>query len=89
MGCSLVWRHEHHLRNHFHEVVLLVEGDKAGCTAGAAIAGRLIPTLSTGIVEVPADSQSELRPKAFPPVFDIAHCKWALSFVLAVHSEFQ
>jgi DNA primase len=59
MGCSLSQRQEQLLRGHFHEVILLLDGDNAGRTAGPAIAGRLVSTLSTKIVEVPAGSQPD------------------------------
>ena len=59
MGCSLSLRQEQLLREHFEEVVLLLDGDKAGRTAGAAIAERLISKVSTRIVEIPAESQPD------------------------------
>jgi len=59
MGCSLSRRQEHLLREHFQETVLLLDGDKAGRTAGAEIAGRLVSTLSTRIVDLPNGSQPD------------------------------
>jgi DNA primase len=59
MGCSLSQHQEQLLRAHFHEVVLLLDGDKAGRTAAAAIAGCLVSALSTRVVEVPVGSQPD------------------------------
>jgi DNA primase len=59
MGCSLSRRQEHLLREQFRDAVLLLDGDKAGRTAGAVIAGRLVSKLSTRIVVVPAGSQPD------------------------------
>jgi DNA primase len=59
MGCSLSRRQEQLLRGHFDEVVLLLDGDKAGRTAGPTIAARLVSVLSTRVVEVPAGSQPD------------------------------
>ena len=59
MGCSLSPHQEQLLRGHFHEVILMLDGDKAGRTAGPTIAARLVSTLSTRIVEVPAGSQPD------------------------------
>jgi DNA primase len=46
MGCSLSLRHEELLCEHFREVVLLLDGDRAGRAAAAAIAQRLVPRVS-------------------------------------------
>ena len=59
MGCSLSPHQEQLLRGHFDEVILMLDGDKAGRTAGPTIAARLVSTLSTRIVEVPAGSQPD------------------------------
>jgi DNA primase len=59
MGCSLSLRHEELLCEHFREVVLLLDGDRAGRAAAAAIAQRLVPRVSTRIVEVPGGSQPD------------------------------
>jgi DNA primase len=59
MGCSLSLRQEELLCEHFREVVLLLDGDRAGRTAAAAIAQRLVPRVSTRIVEVPGGSQPD------------------------------
>lgn len=54
MGCSLSQHQERLLQDHFEEVVLLLDGDKAGRTAGAAIAARLCSKISTRLIEIPA-----------------------------------
>ena len=59
MGCSLSQHQERLLQKHFEEVVLLLDGDKAGRTASAAIAARLCSTISTRLVEIPAGRQPD------------------------------
>ena len=59
MGCSLSVRQEELLREHFREVVLLLDGDRAGRAAGAAIAERLVSKVSTRLVEISAGSQPD------------------------------
>jgi DNA primase len=59
MGCSLSEHQERLLQQHFHEVILLLDGDKPGRAAGTAIAARLCPKISTRLVEIPADSQPD------------------------------
>ena len=59
MGCSLSRQQEELLQHRFREVILLLDGDKAVRSAGAAIAGRLVPKLSTRLVEVPAGNQPD------------------------------
>jgi DNA primase len=59
MGCSLSIRQEELLQQHFREVILLLDGDKVGRSAGAIIAKRLVATLSTRLVEVPDGSQPD------------------------------
>ncbi len=59
MGCSLSQRQQQLLQRHFHEVILLLDGDTAGRRAAAVIAGRLVPTFSTRIVEIPAGRQPD------------------------------
>ena len=59
MGSSLSRYQEMLLQRHFPEVVLLLDGDKAGRIAGLGIASRLVSTLSTRIVEVPEGSQPD------------------------------
>jgi DNA primase len=59
MGCSLSQRQEQLLQAHFHEVVLFLDGDKAGRNAATTIATRLVPKVSTRIVEVPSGSQPD------------------------------
>jgi DNA primase len=59
MGCSLSLRQEQLLCEHFREVVLLLDGDKAGRAASTAIAQRLVSKVSTRLVEVPAGSQPD------------------------------
>ena len=59
MGCSLSRQQEKLLWQHFRGVILLLDGDKAGRSAGAAIAGRMVPKLSTRLVEIPAGMQPD------------------------------
>ena len=59
MGCSLSLRQEELLCEHFREVVLLLDGDTPGRAAAAAIAQRLVPKVSTRLVEVPPGSQPD------------------------------
>jgi DNA primase len=59
MGCSLSARQEELLHEHFREVVLLLDGDRAGRAAGAAIAQRLVSKVSTRLVEIPDGSQPD------------------------------
>ena len=59
MGCSLSVRQEELLHEHFREVVLLLDGDRAGRVAGAAIAQRLVSKVSTRLVEIPDGSQPD------------------------------
>jgi len=59
MGCTLSRRQEELLANRFHEAVLLMDGDKAGRNAGAAIAERLVTKIATRIVEIPSGSQPD------------------------------
>jgi len=59
MGCSLSRRQEQLLHTRFREVVLLLDGDKAGRSAAAAIATRLVSKVSTRVVEIPAGSQPD------------------------------
>jgi hypothetical protein len=59
MGCSLSLRQEELLCEHFREVILLLDGDTPGRFAAAAIAQRLVPKVSTRLVEVPTGSQPD------------------------------
>lgn len=59
MGCSLSLRQEELLCEHFQEVVLFLDGDKAGRTAAPMIAHRLVAKVSTRLVELPAGSQPD------------------------------
>lgn len=59
MGCTLSQHQEHLLHQHFQEVILLLDGDKAGRTAGTAIAARLCSNISTRLVEITAGSQPD------------------------------
>jgi DNA primase len=52
MGCSLSHHQEDLLQRHFQEVILLLDGDKAGRTSGAAIAARLCTKISTRLIEI-------------------------------------
>jgi DNA primase len=59
MGSSLSRRQEQLLQEHFREVALLLDGDKAGRAAGVAIAERLVCKLSTRVIEIPTDKQPD------------------------------
>jgi DNA primase len=59
MGCSLSQRQELLLQNHFQHVTLMLDGDKAGRRAGAAIAARLVTKLAVRVVEIPLGSQPD------------------------------
>jgi DNA primase len=59
MGCSLSLRQEQLLCEYFREVILLLDGDKAGRAAGTAIAQRLVSKVSTRLVEIPPGSQPD------------------------------
>jgi len=59
MGCSLSRRQTELLERHFSEVVLLLDGDKAGRAASATLAAQLVPKLSTKLVNVPEGSQPD------------------------------
>ena len=59
MGCSLSPRQEELLQERFQEVVLFLDGDKAGRTAAIKIASRLVSKVSTRIVEIPTGSQPD------------------------------
>jgi Toprim-like/DNA primase catalytic core, N-terminal domain len=59
MGCSLSQRQEALLQNHFQHVTLMLDGDKAGRRAGAAIAARLVTKLAVRVVEIPLGSQPD------------------------------
>jgi DNA primase len=59
MGCCLSQHQEQLLQKYFQEVILLLDGDKAGRSAGAAIAARLCSKMSTRLVEIPAGSQPD------------------------------
>jgi DNA primase len=59
MGCSLSLRQEELLCEHFEQVVLFLDGDRAGRVASAAIAQRLVARVSTRVVEIPAGNQPD------------------------------
>lgn len=59
MGCSLSQRQEELLAHYFQEIILMLDGDKAGRAAGATMAARLCTKISTRLVEIPADSQPD------------------------------
>ena len=59
MGCSLSQQQERLLQNHFKEVVLMLDGDKARRTAGAAMAARLCSKISTRLVQIPTGTQPD------------------------------
>jgi DNA primase len=59
MGCSLSRRQEELLQAHFREVVLFLDGDRAGRSAATTIANRLVSKVSTRLVEIPIGSQPD------------------------------
>jgi DNA primase len=59
MGSSMSLYQEQLLQRHFREVILLLDGDNAGRTAGTAIARRLVRTLSTRRIELAHGSQPD------------------------------
>jgi DNA primase len=59
MGCSLSHRQAQLLQAHFQEVTLLLDGDRAGRSAGEAIAARLVSKLSVKLVEIPDGRQPD------------------------------
>jgi DNA primase len=59
MGCSLSLRQEELLQEHFQEVVLFLDGDRAGRTAAIKIASRLVSKVSTRLVEIPTGTQPD------------------------------
>jgi len=58
MGCALS-QQERLLQQHFQEVILLLDGDRAGRTAGVAIAARLCSKISIRLVEIPSGTQPD------------------------------
>ena len=59
MGCTLSQHQEQLLQQHFQEVILLLDGDRAGRAAGVAIAARLCSKISTRLVEIPSGTQPD------------------------------
>lgn len=59
MGCSLSGRQEALLQQHFHQVIVMLDGDDAGRRAGAIIAARLVNKLAVRVVEVPLGTQPD------------------------------
>jgi DNA primase len=59
MGCNFSQRQEQLLEKYFREVIVLMDGDKAGRAAGGMIAGRLVSKLSTRLVEIPTGTQPD------------------------------
>lgn len=59
MVCKLSRCQEQLLEKYFRDVVVLMDGDKAGRRAGAAIAVRLVSKVSTRLVEIPTGSQPD------------------------------
>lgn len=59
MGCTLSARQEELLVGHFREAVLLMDGDKAGRSAGAAIAERLVNKIATRVVTIQSGCQPD------------------------------
>ena len=59
IGCALSQQQERLLQQHFQEVILLPDGDRAGRTAGVAIAARLCSKISIRLVEIPSGTQPD------------------------------
>ena len=59
MGCTLSVRQADLLSRHFHQAMLLMDGDKAGRSAGTALGQRLVTRIATKIVEIPSGSQPD------------------------------
>jgi DNA primase len=59
MGCTLSRGQADFIERRFNEVVLLLDGDKAGRAASAAIAAQLVSKLSTKVVNVPDGTQPD------------------------------
>jgi len=59
MGGTLSQQQERLLQQHFQEVILLLDGDRAGRTAGVAIAARLCSKISIRLVEIPSGTQPD------------------------------
>ena len=59
MGCALSQHQERLLQQRFQEVILLLDGDRAGRAAGVAIAARLCSKISTRLVEIPSGTQPD------------------------------
>ena len=59
MGCSLSLQQEELLQERFQDVVLFLDGDKAGRTAAIKIASRLVSKVSTRLVEIPTGGQPD------------------------------
>ena len=59
MGCALSQHQERLLQQRFQEVILLLDGDRAGRAAGIAIAARLCSKISTRLVEIPSGTQPD------------------------------
>jgi DNA primase len=59
MGSSLSIQQEELLQDHFREIILLLDGDKAGRTAGTTISKQLVAKLSTKLIEVPDGMQPD------------------------------
>ena len=59
MGGTLSQQQERLLQQHFQEVILLLDGDRAGRTAGVAIAAGLCSKISIRLFEIPSGTQSD------------------------------
>jgi DNA primase len=59
MGCSLSYRQEGLLQQHFRQVTLMLDGDNTGRRAGAMIGARLTTKLAVRVVEVPLGTQPD------------------------------
>lgn len=71
MGSSLSAEQENSLRQHFHEVVLLLDGDAAGRAASRAIAARLSGMSSVSVVYLPDNTQpDQLSPRSIQHLLD-------------------
>ena len=59
MGCSLSGDQEEQLVAHFRQVVVMLDGDEAGCNAAAEIAARLAHRKWVRIVDVAEGRQPD------------------------------
>jgi DNA primase len=62
MGCSLSDRQSHLLRQHFDEVILVLDGDSAGSRASDEIAARLSGVMKISHCQIPSGRQPDELP---------------------------